>query len=160
RGDLALHGEPGFRGDREPRPGLYALQQPIGQSDLVPRPDHRRLDRIAHRDLDLTVLVLELGAIHEGLPLAADVDEDRLLVDLEDPALDDLSDFQRLARPFAREQRGEVLLLEFLWRVSHSRSSRQNQPASRGESIRVGRRSHTAISGPITHTAPRAFSRE
>jgi hypothetical protein len=64
--------------------------------------DHGRgravfLVRQAHRPLD------------QRLALAADVDEEGLLADLEDASLDDLSDLQRPLGPFARKQRREML---------------------------------------------------
>jgi len=80
--DLALHGQAGLGGYREPLPGLDALEQAVGQPDLVSRGHDGGLDLVAHGDLHLAVLVGQLRPVDQRLALAPHVDEDGLLTDL------------------------------------------------------------------------------
>jgi hypothetical protein len=75
-GDLLTVGRPArqVQGELEPTPGGH---------------DHR-LDDVAYRDVDLTVVVGQLLEVDRGLPLAAHIDECRVAPDGDDSALDEL----------------------------------------------------------------------
>src|SRR5262249_45490935 len=86
--NLAFPRKAGLGGDLESFPGLDALEKPVGEADLVAGPHDRGLDVVADSPLHVPVLVSELGTVDQRLALAADVDENRLLPDLEDAPSD------------------------------------------------------------------------
>ena len=107
-GHLALHRNPARRGRRERLARLGAPLQPVRQTDLVARGDDGGFDLVPDAHPQLSVVLGQLGTINPGLALAADVDEDMLGRDLDDPSLDDLTDLQGRPRLLAREHRGKI----------------------------------------------------
>ena len=81
--------------------------------------DHGRLDGVAHRHREVPLGVHQLGPVDQRLALAADVDEDGLVVDVEDSPRHDLSHLDRPPRLFAGEQRRKVLRLDLVLRITH-----------------------------------------
>ena len=72
---------------------------------------HHRLNEIAQLDLDFAVGVLQFGDSHDGLTLAAHVDERHLQADRDDPALNELALIEALGLDRSLEHRGKVFPL-------------------------------------------------
>ena len=90
--------------------------------------DDHRLNAVADRDLELAVVVLQLGDLDRRLALAADVDERDLRADRDDRALDGLAALDALRFDRRLEHRGEIF---FLW-IAHARIIRGRTRSSPG----------------------------
>src|SRR5262249_34562519 len=90
-GDPTLDRHAGLRRDRKRLTRLRALPEPMRETNLVARRRDRGLDVVADLDLQLALIIAQLGAIDPRLAFAAHVDEHVLVADLDHAALDHLT---------------------------------------------------------------------
>ena len=108
--DLPFDRETGAERALELPLGCGSPHQLAGKGQSTRRRHHRRLNAIAHRDLEIAVVVFQLGDLDRGFALAADVDERSLGPNRDDRALECLPRLEPLRLDGRLEHRRKVFL--------------------------------------------------
>jgi hypothetical protein len=107
--DLAFDGKPGAERVLELPDGRRAARELARKLQAAGHRHDHRLDAIADVDLDVAVLVFELGDVDLRFPLAAHVDKRHVRADGDDGPLDGLPFPEAFGLDRGFEQRGEIL---------------------------------------------------